>query len=287
MLSYDPVLSHGVFGRFPQDFDKFQFLTQSIDFPVLITVVLVLAITWFVQKTEKTNPLTVWGAGWFFICLIPALSLWPTRIFYSESYLYIANFGYVFLLAVIISSWIENKSVTEPKTFLAWLSICTVVVFCVTQTWIRNLDWRNDKNFYASAVQTNPESQLLKYKLAESYIRGMESDKGISMLKAMIQQNPSKSELYVLLAEGYRNFNQYKMAVAALEQAIAVDPQNGDAYFKLSEIYALWKLNRLAYENLDKAVYYYRKQGKLQEAERIEDILERFIKSLNVSESNP
>lgn len=274
---YDPVISEGIFGRYPDDFDKFFFLTQSIaDISFLIPAFLISAVFIILKRWKKEDPVSAFGGCWFFICLIPVLSLWPTRIFYSESYLYLANVGFAVVLGSRMSAQLDQWSLQNIKTLFKSGIIASMIIFGIVQSWMRNLDWRNDKAFYAAAVEANPQSYLMSYHLAESYLNGLESEKGIEVLQQMLVKYPQKSELYVLLAQGYRNLNQYKKVIGALEKAIQVDPQNADAYYKLSEVYALWRIYRPAYQNLDKAVYYFRKQGRDEEADRIENILKQY-----------
>ena len=64
-----------------------------------------------------------------------------------------------------------------------------------------------------------------------------------------------------------------------LKKAIDVDSENADAYYKLSEIYAMSKIYRPAYENLDRAIYYFKKQGRIDDANRIENILTSFAQN--------
>jgi len=274
ILSCNHALAPGIYSRFPEDFDSFAFLSQSLLDLHTLTAILILGVTGIIiNRVGKKNGLVYLGCAWFFLFLIPVLSLWPTRIYLSESFLYVSIFGYVLALAAICV-----ETYKKSADLLAWPRVLTIffivlaVSFSLTRIWLRNLEWFNDVTLHRSTVQTNAESLLMKKKLMEAYLEFQMPDEVLKML-ALIQEEKFDSSLYVLKASAHAELHQFKKAVTAFDQAIRLDPENADAYFKLSEVYAVWNMSKPAQENLDRAVFYFRKQGRLEEANRIERIL--------------
>lgn len=274
ILSYNHAIAPGIYGRFPEDFDSFAFLSQSwLDFPALTAIFILGIIGLIIYRIGKNNKLVYLGCAWFFLFLIPVLSFWPTRIYFSESFLYVSMFGYALALAAFcVETYKKGADVLAWPKVLTVFFIVLVVSFSLTRIWLRNLEWFNDVTLYRSTVQTNAESLLMKKKLMEAYLEFRMPDEVLKML-ALMPEEKFDSSLYVLKARAQAERHQFKKAVATFEKAIALDPENADAYFKLSEVYAVWNMNKPAQENLDRAIFYFKKQGRFEEASRIERIL--------------
>lgn len=289
ILSYNHAVAPGIYSRFPEDFDSFAFLSQSLIDLHTLTAILILGVAGFmVKRIGKKNGWVYLGSAWFFIFLIPVLSFWPTRIYLSESFLYVSIFGYALALAAICA-----ETYKKSADVLAWSRVLTiffivfVVSFSLTRIWLRNLEWFNDVTLYRSTVQTNAESLLMKKKLTAAYIKFRMPDEAMKTL-ALIPEKDFDSSLYVLKAQAYSGLNQFKKVITTFDKAIRLDPENADAYFRLSEVYAMWDMIEPAQENLDRAVFYFKKQGRFREADRIEKILIDFDQlPEQVQETNP
>jgi hypothetical protein len=268
VLSYNHVISDGIYSRFPQDFDRFAYLSQTlVDGSVLAAIGLLGLIGFLVQKMAQKNSLLFFGIGWFFISLLPNLPFHSTDIFLAEKFLYVSMFGYVFLLGILFD-WMYQH---QKRLAIGMLAL--ICIMFIVRVWTRNLDWRNDSALYRSTVETNPQSYLMKEQLVKFYIQEGKPLSALKILDAAPLKDRNEASVYILRSQAYVKMNQYRKSVETLNKAIALNQVSGELYYRLSEIYALWHMNAKAFYYLNKAIVSFKEEGRTQEAERIEEIM--------------
>ena len=282
-LTFNHVISKGIFSFDQEDFDRISVMTQSIlDPQVLISLVMLGGIGYFAFKNFKKNPLITFCVGWFFIGLLPGSNIVPSGVYFAERYLYPGSLGFCLLFG-----WSMNKLFQSEKRFfkIRASTVAAVITVMITvlfgaRIWARNLDAKTEVALYESAVRANPQSALMRTDLGLVYIRYQFPEKAIESFKEALKIRIDDPVIYFSMAEAYMNIGENEQAKEALETAVIVDPDYADAYYNLAGVCAALGENASAREYLNKAVLYYRQQGENQKADHYEKLFKDFFRGV-------
>lgn len=263
-LTHNHIISKGIFSYDPDDFDKFEVLSQSIFDPYIIGSLCVIGIIFYIAyKDFHRKPLITFCIGWFFICLLPVSNFIPSGVYFAERYLYPGSLTFCLLLA---SSFQYLSRSRFQYLFSAFLIMLTV--FYTGRTWTRNLDFRNEIALFESVVSSNPQSAGMRNDLGIVYIENGLYDQAIKSIQTAIAIKPNDPEFYISLADAYIGKEEGQKAIAALSKAVMLDPEFAEAYYNLASVYAFSNDVDKAKENLSLSIKYLKKKG------RYEDVIE-------------
>jgi len=280
VLTFNHAISKGIYSFDQDDFDQFDVLSQSIFEPQVLLSLLVLgSIGYFAFKNYGKRPLITFCIGWFFISLLPGSNIIPSGVYFAERYLFPGSLGFCMLFG-----WYMNKLFQSRKTFwnirlsaIALLITIPIMLYCGARTWIRNLDGKNEITIYQSAVRANPQSALMRTELGLIYIRNQLPREAIASLNETLRIRPNDSFVYFLMADAYILMGQNQKAKDAFKKSIAIDPHNADAHYNLAGLYASLGVASKAWEHFNKAMYYYREQGRDEEALEYEKAFKEYF----------
>ncbi|MCK5014047.1 MAG: tetratricopeptide repeat protein [Candidatus Omnitrophica bacterium] len=270
-LTFNHVISKGIYSFDQDDFDRISVLSQSIFDPQVLGSLFVLGcIGYFGFKSFKKNPLITFCIGWFFIGVLPGANIVPSGVYFAERYLYPGSLGFCLLFG-----WSMNKLFQNKKRFLkirvstiAALMTIMITVYCGIRIWVRNLDGKTEMALYESAVRANPKSALMRTDLGIIYIRHQFPEKAVESFKEALKIRLDDPVIYFTMADAYTVMGENGKAKEALKKAIVIDPHYADAYYNLAGICAVLGEVSTPWEYLDKSLYYYREQGENQKADK-------------------
>jgi len=279
-LTFNHVISKGIYSFGQDDFDRFAVLSQSIlDPQVLVSLFVLGSIGYIAFKNYKKNPLITFCIGWFFIGILPGSNIVPSGVYFAERYLYPGSLGFCLLFG-----WYMNKLFQSEKNFLkirfstiAALMTIMITVYCGVRIWVRNLDGKTEMAIYESAIRANPQSALMRTDLGLVYIRHQLPEKAIESFKEALKIRPDDPVTYFAMAEAYTIMGENKEAKEALKKAISLDPYYADAYYNLAGICAFLGETSTAWEHLNKSLYYYRQKGENQKADQYERLFKGYF----------
>ncbi len=120
---------------------------------------LLVATGWLVWRRRKF-PNVCFGWLWFFIALLPVSNLvFPIGAVMAERFLYVPLIGWALALMSALESSVGK--------FSRWLTMVLLVVLAhnaVRTAW-RGLDWRDERQLWASAAQVYPDSFIVQAQL--------------------------------------------------------------------------------------------------------------------------
>ncbi len=272
-LTFNHVISKGIYSFEQKDFDRHAVLFQSfLDPQVLMSLGVLGVLAYIALKSYKNEPLVTFCIGWFFIGLLPGANIVPSGVYFAERYLYAGSLGFCLLFGYYMNRFFQaDKRFWGLKcSVLAMFMTIFIVIFCGVRIWIRNGDGRSEVALYESAVRTNPHSALMRTDMGIVYARYGLEEKALNSLQEAIKIRPDDPVPYFVMADVYRQIRQYEQAVEALRMTISLDPAHAGAYYNLAGIYAFLGKRPEARENLEKALYYYQIQGSPEEARELE-----------------
>ena len=214
----------------------------------------------------------VFCLGWFFLCLLPVLNIVPSGVYFAERYLFAGTLAFCLLIAYYLLKLPQSKIIfgklDVKKIIMSF--IIGVVIFDVMRIWTRNTELHDDVSLFESAVRSNPQSALMRTDLGITYTKYHEPQKAVSSLNEAIQMRPDDPVTYFSMAEAYIQLQQNEKAIESLQKAITLDGEYADAHYNLAGLYALSGFKKEAKDHLDKALFYYRKQQRIQNVEEFE-----------------
>jgi len=283
VLTHNHIISQGIFSFDAQDFDKFEVLTQSIfDGQVIVSIFVIFTVGYFLFKNFKRQSLIPFLGGWFFICLLPVSNIIPSPVYFAEGYLFPGSWAFCLLIAYFLNYMLHHKA-KILKVHISTLGLALLVFlvgFYSVRTLLRNKDWHNEVSLFQSAVRANPNSALMRKYLGQAYHKYQMPEKAIKSFKQSLAIRRDNPDIYLAMAKAYMQMQHFKQAVYVLNEAVKLDTAHAKAYYNLSGIYASYGRYRLAEENLNKSFFYYRKQGRVQEAQQVKKALEDYLNRL-------
>ena len=275
-LSFNQVISPGIFSFNAEDFDRYAVISQSLlDVQVLLSLVMLSGLLYMAVKFYKEKPIVSFGISWFFISLFPVAPIFPTAAYFKERNLYLAIYGFCLVLGYLISLVFQKKiPMAKVKREVIIFGLTLTFIFYGIRTHTRNLDWFNQKTLLVSTVQVNSKSAFLHTKLGITLIRFGEPLEALEHFEKAAQLKPDDPDIYFAMAEAYSADGSYEKEIESLKKAIEMKPDFAESYYNLAGAYAYLGQGKQAQENLAKAVEIYRKQGRMLEAA---DQVETFI----------
>lgn len=148
-------------------------------FPVFLSIIVFLGIVFLFVKIRRRKVI-LFGAGWFFIWILPFLGLVKLDYFAAEHWLYLASVGFF-----IIISQFRFWRLRRNKIILVLL-----ILFFSTITMQRNNVWRDDISIYKDTLKYKPNDYKLHYNLGNSYLRRGLLDKAEREYRLVLQLSP-------------------------------------------------------------------------------------------------
>ncbi|MBI2595300.1 hypothetical protein HYW46_01020 [Candidatus Daviesbacteria bacterium] len=224
-LSIDPSLGPGI-QVLLDPFSNINYLKSLTIFTpeIFLSLVVLVIIIFLGFKNFKKNPWVIFGIGWFFIALSPVSYIFPQDAAYQERYLYIASFGYTFILSCLIFKIFSLK-----KKFL-WIKYLTIfclifyLSFYLTRTFLRNMDWKDSVTMWRKVVTQIPDSVVQNYVYAIHLESAGDKSLALEQYIKVINLEPQFIDIYTKIAEIYNEQGNIKRAVTFLNTALFLDP---------------------------------------------------------------
>src|SRR3989338_7395211 len=205
-LTYNHVISPGIYSYDQEDFDRVAVLSQSLlDPQVLLSLLVLGAVAYAAVRCYARKPLVTFCIGWFFIGLLPGANIIPSGVYFAERYLYPGSLG----LALLFGHYVNAMAKSGRKIgMLRLLMLSALLIFVVTlcfasRIWARNLDWRSEIAVHESGVRENPASALMRNDLGQIYLKYGLPQKAIDIFQTALAIRKDDPVLYFSMANAY------------------------------------------------------------------------------------
>ncbi len=185
----------------------------------------------------RKNRAVFFGLGWFFVALIPESSIFPLPDVIFEHRLYLSTIGFGFLLAFVLSQFVQNE-----KRFTAY-SACIFISLSM-MTYSRNIFWNNEFLLLKDAARKSPYKVRPHVQLAAAnvemgnmYYGKKQFNAASNYYRMAIQVNPYDEVPYINLGNISRDAGKSSDAKKFYEKAISLNPGSWQSYYVLGNMY--------------------------------------------------
>lgn len=193
-------------------------------------------------KLFKKYPLIFYSTAWIIIALLPVSNIIPQGASIAERFLFIPSYGFILLVGLLFYHGFiklkENKQkIYRYSSYGIILTFILTTLFYMFQTFRRNIDWKNEKTIWLSAISVDPTSPRAYAALGVIYTREGQYDNGINLFKKAIDLNQPSAKLNSDLGLIYEKKGDIEKAVMQYQEALKINPDYYLAHIYLGNIY--------------------------------------------------
>ncbi|KPK01603.1 MAG: hypothetical protein AMK71_04965 [Nitrospira bacterium SG8_35_4] len=263
-------------------------LTTVGIFSLVVTLSFIIAA----YVASRKNKLVFFNLMIIVIPLLPVLYI-PAlgENTFTERYLYLPSFGFVFLVALLVERLSERKPPLARVFFAAVLALACLYSVATVK---RNMVWKNELTLWTDAVQKSPDGVLPHMQLGIAYSDQGDIAKALEQYQAALRINPEFADAYTNIGLLFRDMGMVQQALDNYLKALMLDPSTPVIHNNIGVAYeALGMLDKAiasfreslrinsqqpgVYNNLGNA---YAKKGKLDMA------IQEYRKALQIQDNN-
>jgi len=228
----------------------------------------------FLVWSWRRLPAAAWGLLLFLMSLFPVSNLpFAIGVIKAERLLYTPSAGFLVAVAAGLFYLLDYRG-SRP---VLWATVYTIGGLLLLQTWIRNLDWRNNYTLATATLRTSPSSLTFNTILGNWYrehgrndlarfylsrVQGRGADKSVSyynlgnialdegkheeavrLYRQVLEVESSHTGALNNLGRALTALGDYRGAVEAYRRVLEVSPNHPGAYVNLMDLYM--RLNNL------------------------------------------
>lgn len=174
---------------------------------------------------RRRQPLVFFGTTWFFVALIPILSI-PLNILVNDHRIYLELFGPVLAVASLTDQL--------PRRWLLLVMVMAGLFAAIAIQ--RDAVWRNERSLWEDAAARGPQMPEAHYNLA--YAQHREGDLAGAEMSYERAIDPTYARAHINLGAIYREKGEWHQALGAFRRALAVTPRSVEALNNVGLLYA-------------------------------------------------
>ncbi|MBI5483415.1 MAG: tetratricopeptide repeat protein, partial [Deltaproteobacteria bacterium] len=186
---------------------------------------------------KKSGPIYL-GLSLVLLPLVPALYIpaLPENIF-AERYLYFPSFGFVFLIAFVLT---KAKRGMATGTALCVIAVTLLYAF---GTVMRNTVWKDNVSFYSDVLSKSPNVPMMHVNLGWTYFKMGRINDALREYNIALAIKPDLADPHNNIGLIYERQNLVNQALQEYKTALALDPDYPAAHNNLGNVYM--RLNRV------------------------------------------
>jgi len=202
------------------------------DARVLAGIALLCAAIFLLYKTAGKNRIVSFGAGWFFITLMPQSNIYPVSAYMAEHWLYLPSVGYFLVIGYLIKQIYNMPKFRYFAAVVFWVA----VIFYSHKTVRQNDYWRDPETFYENTIKYEKDNPKLYVNFGSIlFDKGRYGEAEVNYKKA-IELDPKNAYAYYDLGNVYFETGKKDEASALFRQAVGLKPQFREARERLREL---------------------------------------------------
>ena len=249
----------------------------------ILSVLFLVGLFVYFVKGLRRKSWYAFGIGWFYIGLIPTITLWKNPASFGERYALYSSFGFSLITAMLIQNITKYfPKISKIGKYISETIVVLMLIFYSALVIGRNNTWRNTETLMLDTLKKSPGNVYANKTLSDYYtIVRKTPEKAIHILKSSIKIHENKltqmvipelrnaeqifiAELRDRLGNAYRESGQIDLAIREHEKSMKLVPERNLPYFFLGSDYDsladLWERKGepdLVRSNLGKALFYY------------------------------
>lgn len=211
-------------------------------------------------KLLKRYPLFFFSISWVIISLLPVSDIIPQGASMAERFLFIPSFGFLILIALLFHhSFLYLKksriNILRYSSYIIILLFMLTTIFYIFQTIRRNMDWKDEKTIWLSAISVDPAQPRPYAALGVVYTKAGQYDEAINLFKKALELNEPSAKLNADLGLIYEKKGETEKAIEQYKVALTLDRNFYLAHIYLGNLYLQKQKNfNLAEQEYKKAL---------------------------------
>ena len=223
---------------------------------VLVSVLLLIAVTISVIRTAKRFPYLTMGWLWFTGTLVPVIGIVQVGgQALADRYTYIPLIGLFIMAAWGFPELLKIWRPTHPsrkEALFASSALVLLFLFIVTCTQVGY--WRNNIALYDHSLQVAGPSDIILCNRGVAYGKLGNYARAISDYERAIEINPRYAEGLNNRGFAYGGLGNQRQAISDFDRAIEINPEYADAYNNRGAAYGELGNRRQAISDFDRAI---------------------------------
>jgi tetratricopeptide (TPR) repeat protein len=187
-----------------------------------------------INAARKSNALTFFCIGWFFIMLAPVSNLYSVAFYMADHYLSLPSIGIFLIVSKKFSSLYAGRS----SRYYALIAAAVILVLYSILTVKQNDYWKDPFSFFRRTLSYNPQSFRTLNNLGRQYELKGEMEKARVLYQQAIDANPvSHKEAYNNLGNMCSRLGKDEESVELYKKALGIDSHYAKAHYNLGIAY--------------------------------------------------
>ena len=186
---------------------------------------------------------------WFYLTLSVESSIIPIRDVIFEHRLYLAVYGFGFLISYLAFYFLQPKNAKYPVIALSLLTL----VYCWASI-NRNKVWENPYTLWSDSVKKAPERERAWYWLATYYASEKDRENAMKCYNTSINCNPGFHMAYNGRGNLKKEAGDLEGALKDYDMAIKLDPEYIIAYYNRGIVYSALNKSEKAIADYDRSI---------------------------------
>jgi len=199
---------------------------------------LLLGVTAVFIKSKEQRRKIIFGSGFFFIAILPALQFVPIgQVRVADRYVYLPLLG----IAYIASEgcvWLYQRAQKRVMVRISLLIIPAVVIATLSfLSWRRCQIWHNNVTLWNDVLHNYPEVYTAYLNRGNDYLGKGGLDAAIADYSKTLEINPRAARAYSNRATVYLKKGDLEQALSDCNKALEINPRKADAYSNRGVVY--------------------------------------------------
>jgi tetratricopeptide (TPR) repeat protein len=208
--------------------------TVSVSY-VVISAILLLAVTILVIRFAKNHRYLVTGWFWYLGTLIPVIGIVQVGLqAYADRYTYIPYIGLFIMLAWGLPQLLSKLIYRKIALGLSMAIVLTTFGICAHR---QVSFWNNSITLFSHAIEATQNNYIAYNNLGNAYNGIGRYQEAIEEFRQAIKIRPYYADAYYNLGLAYGNLSHHTEAIEAFKQVIKIKPDDAEAYYNLGNAY--------------------------------------------------
>ena len=154
---------------------------------------------------------------------------------FTERYLYLPSFGFVFLVALFVR-WLSELRPQAAKGLLAAVLVVACLYSWATVT--RNMVWRDELTLWTDTVKKSPDGVLPHMQLGVAYSQQGDFVKALEHYEIALQINPNAADVHTNIGLLFIETGQMNKAIEYYQKALQLKPASPETHNNIGVAYS-------------------------------------------------
>ena len=212
------------------------FETTPIKLPFLISLALLVCITFLAVRLYRRQKEITFSILWIFVTLIPVMNIIPIGNIMAERYLYLPSFGFCLFAGILIL----KIHARVPKAYHPLVKTCFAAIFILSlaHTIRHNRIWFDKQTLWYYTVFNTSCSFNAHNNLGKEYYEKGLLDKAIEEYTIALSKASEVRYAYPIahynLGIAYDEKGMYDASIQEYRNALRIEPKNSDTHNNLA-----------------------------------------------------